>query len=152
MDREPTTPDPVEWTRRTFAHANSGDFDELMSLFGPVSVWDMSRWGLGTYEGPVAIHRFFKDWFGAYETYEIAPEEIVDLGHGVVFTVGHQEGRSAGWRAAHIRLRHAAVIVWGEGVIVNAATYRDIDEARADAERAAESAGRRSRSRTWSVS
>jgi hypothetical protein len=150
MDPGATTPDAVELTRRTFEYANTGEFDELMSLFGPESVWDMSRWGLGTYEGPAAIHRFFRDWFGAYETYEILPEEIVDLGEGVVFTVGRQEGRSAGWRAAHIRLRHAAVFVWVDGVALKVATYRDIDEARAAAVGLPARADRRARSATRS--
>jgi hypothetical protein len=150
MEPGATTPDAVELTGRTFAYANAGEFDELTSLFGPESVWDMSRWGLGTYTGPVAIRRFFRDWFGAYETYEIAPEEIVDLGEGVVFTVGRQEGRSAGWRAAHIHLRHAAVFVWTDGVAVEVTTYRDIDEGRAAAARPPAGADRRARTATWS--
>jgi ketosteroid isomerase-like protein len=139
MSRRPTPADVVGLTRGTFEAANRSDFDHLMSFFGPDSVWDMAPWGLGTYEGPPAIRHFFTDWFGAYDKFEIVPEEIVDLGNGVVLAVGRQEGRSAGWRAAHIRLRHASVFAWVEGVAVSVATYRDIDDACAAAKLAVES-------------
>jgi hypothetical protein len=41
----------------------------------------------------------------------------------------------------HVATRYAAVAVWEEGMIVRATQYSDIDEARAAAERLAESRG-----------
>jgi SnoaL-like domain len=141
MSGRPTTADVVELTRRTFEAANSSDFDQLMGFFGPDSVWEMAPWGLGTYKSPRAIRRFFTDWFGAYDKFEIISEEIVDFGNGVVLAVGRQEGRSAGWRAARIRLRHASVFIWVGGVAVSVVTYRDLDDACAAAKLAVESSG-----------
>jgi hypothetical protein len=33
-----------------------------------------------------AIRGFWEDWLGAYEEYEMTPEEILDLGTGVVLS------------------------------------------------------------------
>jgi hypothetical protein len=51
-----------------------------------------------------------------------------------------QNARPAGSNG-HVRLRYAAVSVWREGVIVRTTNYSDIDEARAAAERLAETRG-----------
>jgi hypothetical protein len=46
-----------------------------MSLRGPDSVWDLLPMGMGTFEGLGAIRGFFEDWIGAYDEFEIEPEE-----------------------------------------------------------------------------
>ena len=141
MSEESTTPDLVELARRSLEAANHRDFDAMLSFWSPDPVWDVSPMGLGVYEGPAAIRGFFEDWIGAYEEWEIEPEEILDLGNGVVLAVLLQSARPAG-SDGHVRLRYAAVSLWIEGLVERTTNYLDIDEARAAAERLAESRGR----------
>jgi hypothetical protein len=111
----------------------------MMSFYGPDSVWDISRWGLGTHAGPAAIQAFFEDWIGAFDGYAVEIEELLDLGNGVVFTVGRQRGRPRGSRSS-LELQHAAVFVWAGEVAVRVTNYRDLEEGRAAAERLASAA------------
>ena len=140
MADESTTPDLVELMRRAFEAFDRLDLDLTMSFFGPDSVWDASPWGLGTFEGRAAVRRFFEDWVGPYDEFAIEPEEILGLGNGVVFVVFCHNARLTG-STGHVRLRQAGVYVWVEDVIVRTTSYRDIDEARAAAERLAEERG-----------
>jgi ketosteroid isomerase-like protein len=140
MDEESTTPDLVELTRRAFAAANEGDFGALMGSVGPDSVFDASLWGFGTYRGKMAIRRFLEDWIGSFDEYERVAEEIVDLGNGVVYAAAATQGVPSGTRA-RIRMRGASVFVWEADVIVRVINHRDIDEARAAAERLAAERG-----------
>ncbi len=140
MSKESTAPDLVELTRRAFAAANEGDFDALMTSLGPDSVFDVSSWGFGTYQGKRATRRFLEDWIGSFDEYEREAEEILDFGNGVVFAAAVTRGIPAGGRA-HIRLPGASIFVWAAGTIVRVTNYRDIDEARAAAERLAEERG-----------
>ena len=137
MSQEPTTHDLVELTRRTFDAYNRRDFDTVMSFYGRDCVWDASPWGIGTFEGTAAVRGFFEEWIGAYEEFAIEPEEILDLGNGVIFSVFCHDARPTG-STGHVRLQQAGVFVWAKDVIVRATSYRDIDEARAAAERLAE--------------
>ena len=94
--------------------------------------------GVGTtVEGRAAIRSLLEDWFGTYEELEFGLEEVRDLGNGVVFAVVVQNGRPAG-SAGHLRQREGWVFVWVRGLIARLTTS-DIDEARASAERLAES-------------
>jgi len=134
---ESTTPDLVELTRRAYEYASDRNWDALLSFYGADSVWDMSPLGLGTYEGPAAIRRFFEEWTGSYDKWEQELEEILDLGNGVVFVVSRSSGRPVGG-TGRVENRVVIVAVWEEGLIVRATTYTDIDEARAAAERFAQ--------------
>lgn len=69
---------------------------------------------MGTYEGPAAIRGLNEDWFVAYEEWEVEPEEILDIGNGVVFAVFRQNARPVG-STSHGRMRQAAVLIWVEG-------------------------------------
>jgi ketosteroid isomerase-like protein len=140
MSTEPTVSAALEQVRRSFEAADSGDYDWMMSFYGPDSIFDMSPWGLGTYKGLAAIRAFFKDWIGAFDEFEMKVEELVDLGDGVVFAVARQMAVSAGSNFP-LRLRHAAVAVWEDGVLVQVTNYPDIEEARAMANAVAESRG-----------
>jgi ketosteroid isomerase-like protein len=140
MYDDPTTSSALEQTRRSFEAADSGDYDWMMSFYGPDSVFDMSPWGLGTYEGLVAIRAFFKDWIGAFADFEMKVDEMVDLGNGVVFAVARQTALSAGSNAP-LRLRHAAVAVWEHGIAVSITNYPDVEHARAVADELARSRG-----------
>ena len=140
MSEESATPDLVELTRRAFSAANDGDFGALMTFLGPDSVFDVSPWGFGAYRGKRAIRRFLEDWIGSFDAYEREAEEILDLGNGVIYATAVTRGLPAGARA-YIRLPGASVFVWSAGMIVLVINYRDIDEARAAAERLAEERG-----------
>jgi ketosteroid isomerase-like protein len=138
MSEQSTTPDLVERTRRGFDAGSRQDVEAVMSDYGPRSVWDMSPVGLGVYEGQVAIRRFFEDWWGSYREYRNQVEEILDLGNGVILYVVRIEGCLLG-SDAYTRLRYAGIAEWVEGVVRRTTNYTDIDEARAAAERLAES-------------
>ena len=138
MPEPSTSADLVEFTRRSIEAANRGDFDALLRGYAPDVVWDVNPLGgLGTFEGHVAIRRFLEDWHSNYEELEIAPEEILDLGNGVIFSVIAQKGRPVGSRGDVLQ-RQAIVFVWVGGLFVRITHYGDIDEARAAAERLAE--------------
>ena len=139
MPEESTTPDLVEFTRRSVEAANRGDFDAMLRTGAPDAVWDLNPLGgLGTFEGHPAIRGFLEDWHANYEELEIAPEEILDLGNGVIFSVVIQKGRPVG-SSGDVQQRQAIVFVWVEGLFVRITHYNDIDEARAAAQRLAES-------------
>jgi ketosteroid isomerase-like protein len=140
MSEESTTPDLIELNRRAVESAACRDFDAAMSVYGPDSVWDVSPIGLGTYQGVTVIRGTIEDWIGAYEEFEIEIEENVDLGNGVTLAVVNQSGRLVG-SSGHIQLRYASVTEWTGGLIGRVTHYTDIDEARAAAERLAESRG-----------
>jgi ketosteroid isomerase-like protein len=139
MSHEPTTSTALEQARRSFEAADSGDYEWMISFYGPDSTFDMAPWGLGTYKGLVAIKAFFKDWIGAFDEFEMKLEEIVDLGNGVVFAVARQYASSTG--SNPLRLRHAAISVWEDGVAVVVTNYPEVEEARAIARELAESRG-----------
>jgi len=101
---------------------------------------DTSPAGLGTYKGETAIRGFFEDWIGAFEEFEFEPEQIRDLGNGVVFAVARQTARPLG-SAGTVQMHQGNVFVWVEGLIQRNTHYNDIDDARAAAERLAESRG-----------
>jgi ketosteroid isomerase-like protein len=137
---EESTHDPVELTRRVYAFLNDRDFDSVVAMFAPASVWDVSDWGLGIHTGLPAIRRFLKNWFGSMDDYEVRVEELHDLGNGVVRAAVEQLARPAGSRSL-LRVRSAPVFVWVAGRISQVTLYRDLDRARAAAERLAEQAG-----------
>jgi ketosteroid isomerase-like protein len=140
MSEESTTPDLVELNRRSIEAAARQDFDVAMSVYSPRAVWDMSRLGLGDYEGAAAIRGLFEDWMRAFEEFDIEIEEILDIGSGITIAVVHQGGRPAG-STGYVQLRFASVVEWTEGMIDRMTNYTDIDEARAAAERLAEGRG-----------
>ena len=134
---EPTTVELVERVRASVQAGSSRDIDWALSFYTPDAVWDMSPWGLSRFEGIDAIRGFFEDWLGAYEEYAMEAEEIVDFGNGITFAVILQKGRLAG-SSGEVQLRYAATGVWANGLMTRSTNYRDIDEARAAAERLAE--------------
>jgi hypothetical protein len=67
-------------------------------------------------------------------------DEVLDLGHGVLFQSVTQRGRLAG-SEGEIRQHSARVSVLVAGLIERPASFNDIDEARSVAERLAEGRG-----------
>jgi hypothetical protein len=55
MAEESTTPDLVELVRARVDPINVGDLDAILRLYAPGSVWEMSSFGMGTYERLAAI-------------------------------------------------------------------------------------------------
>jgi uncharacterized protein (TIGR02246 family) len=140
MSEESATPDLPDVWRRSVEAAKSRDVDAVMSFFAPDAVWEAMA-GLGTHKGTAEIRRFFEDWLGAYEEFEVEPEEILDLGNGVAFVVLVQRGRPVG-STGRVQLRYATVTIWVDGKIARQTNHIDIDEARATAERLAKERGR----------
>ena len=138
MSAESTTPDLVELTRRSIGAAE--DIEAALSFYAPHAVWDASPWGMGVFEGQTAVRGFFEDWRSSYSGIERTAEEIRDLGNDVTFAVILQRARVGG-SSGSVQLRYAAVAQWTDGLMVRNTTYTDIDEARAAAERLAESRG-----------
>jgi hypothetical protein len=138
MSEESRTPDVVELMRRQLEAANRGDLDAFMGGFAPDAVYDASRDGLGVYEGPVAIRGLIGGWWAAFEDFQLTLQEFLDLGNGVTFTVLRHDGRPAG-STGYVNTRQAYVSILVEGLVVGMTVYSDIDEARAAAERLAES-------------
>ena len=137
MSEESTTPDLVGLARESI---ETGDLEAALSFYAPHAVWDASPWGMGVFEGQVAMRGFFEDWRSSYAGIERTAEEIRDLGNGVTFAVVLQKGRVVGGSGS-VQLRYASVAEWIDDLMVRNTTYTDIDEARAAAERLAEERG-----------
>src|SRR6266568_1050064 len=137
MSQESATPDLVELTRDVFARGSRKDFDAMLDLHAVCAVWDLSDAGLGIFEGVEAIRSFIADWLGAFEDYRLDVEEAVDLGGGVIFVVVNATGRPVGMNAS-VEQRRGWVVRWSNGKVLRAASYLDLDQARAAAERLAE--------------
>jgi hypothetical protein len=113
------------------------DFDAALGFFGPDPQWDMSAMGMGTFNGPVAIRGLLEDWTASYNEWEIAFEQPLDFGSGVVLASFLERGRPTG-STGSVQLRYAAVGQWAGDMILRVATYSDIDQARAAAEQLAD--------------
>jgi ketosteroid isomerase-like protein len=92
---EPMASHLLERVRGSVQAGNDRDIDWALTFYPPDAVWDMSPFGMGTFEGIEAIRGFFEDWLGAYEEHATEPEEIVDLASGVSFAVLHQKAVSS---------------------------------------------------------
>ena len=139
MPEESTTPDLVGLVRRLDEAANRLDFDAAVSFYAPDAVWEGRAPGM-TFEGRTAIRGFWEDATAAYVEFELQRQEILNLGNGVIFGVERTSGRLIG-STGRLEFRFAIVAVWEEGLIVRITMYTDIENARAAAERLAESRG-----------
>ena len=139
MPDESTTPDLVELARRFFEAMNKREFQSIPSFYAPDAVLESIGMG-ASFEGVAAIRGYFEDFWSAYEEFEVEPEEVLDLGNGVLLSVARQQGRVVG-SSARVQMRFAAVAMWVDGAVVRHTLYTDIDEARAAAERLAEERG-----------
>jgi hypothetical protein len=137
MSEESTTPDLVELTRQTFDAVNRRDIDAVMSRFPVDGVYDTLPAGLMVYEGPAAIRGFIVEWWDAFAELALEPEEVLDLGHGIVLMVVCQSARPAN-STSPVQRHEAYVLEWVENMVRRTTVYTDIDEACAAAERLAE--------------
>ena len=140
MSEKSTTPNLVERTRRAIEAGSRGDIDTVMSFFAPDASWEIVD--LGVFEGLTAIRGFLEDWFAAYDDYTTEPDEILDLGNGVVSAVTRQSARLSGSAdGTQVREVWAYVFVWVDGLVRQLASYQDANKAHAAAERLAEERG-----------
>jgi ketosteroid isomerase-like protein len=139
MSDESTTPDLLELVGRPFDAATRRDFDAIMRSFAPDAVWEAVSLGT-SFEGVAAIRGFLEDWLGAYDEYEIEPEEILDLRNGVVFVGTRLTGHPVGSAGSALMRRRPLVFIWVDGLVARVTSpSSDNDTARAAAERLAES-------------
>ena len=89
------------------------------------------------YEGPAAIRAFIGEWWDVFEELALEPENILDLGRGIVFSLVRQTARPAN-STGRVQRREAYVLEWVEDMIRQVTVYTDIDDGRAAAERLAE--------------
>jgi ketosteroid isomerase-like protein len=136
MSEDSTTPDLVGLTQQL---SDARGADATIAFYSPDAVYDMSRVGLGIFEGRAAIRSFLGEWLDSYEETTDDMEEIVDVGKGVVFAVARETGRPAGSPAqSRVVSVFGFVFVWSDGKLARVTVYRDPSEARAAAQRLAE--------------
>jgi hypothetical protein len=110
MSEQSMTPDPVDLARQAFAAVNRSDLDALMSLYAPEAVFDMTRTVGFAPQGRAAIRGFIEEWMSSYDEVEWMPDELLDLGSGVVFVVVSQRARPVGV-TGYVRRRDGWVFV-----------------------------------------
>ena len=141
MSDESASPDLVERTRDLLESVDRDwDLNALADFFTAEAVMDMSRLALGTCEGWAAIGEFLESWWATWEDHYHEVQEILDLGHGVVFVALWEGGRPVASEGS-VREPRWHVYEWLRGKIARATLYTDPDEARAAAERLAEERG-----------
>jgi ketosteroid isomerase-like protein len=123
-----------------FALGNRRADGALEELFARDSVLDLSRQGLGSYEGAKEIRAFCEDWIEVYEEFVLTARELVDFGRGVVLTLKRHSGRPRD-SSAQVVLDNAWVFACRGDEIVRWTAYNEVDEARAGAERLARERG-----------
>jgi hypothetical protein len=126
MSEESTTPDLVALWQESADAADRRDFDAAMRYFAADARWEVRPLGT-SFEGAAAIRSFLEDWVGSYEDYEY--EQVSRLDARPLGSLGR------------VQERWAFTFVWTEGMIVRVTGHTDIDDARAAAERLAESRG-----------
>jgi ketosteroid isomerase-like protein len=132
VSEEPATPNLADY--RDAIEADS--YDEFAAfwerLYAADAVMDMSNVGLGTFEGLAAILGFIKEYWSMWEEHHHYVDEIIDLGHGVGYTIIREDGRVKSGDA-QVEARNAWVTVWDDGRVVRTKMYTDLDHARAAA-------------------
>jgi ketosteroid isomerase-like protein len=142
MPEESTTPDLEETLRRGIEALNRRDFDAALAMYEPDVVWEFAPLGFGgLVGGPLigheAMRKFWEDLTESFEDWEYESDDHHDLGGGVTFGVLVQRSRPHG-SDRFVETRLGVTSIWRAGRLARATAYRDIDEARAAAERLAE--------------
>jgi ketosteroid isomerase-like protein len=136
-DEDSATEDLVEKTRRIWAAVNRQDWDAVLSFYAADARLDMSAVGLGTFDGHAALRSEWEEAFGFFEEHAWEAEEILSLGHGIVFVALAMQGRLAGGTTGSVQANSAWIYEWVDGEIARV-TIDQLDEGRAFAERLAQ--------------
>lgn len=136
MPEESATPELVERVQAIFDILDQHDWDALMSHYSQDVCWDATPTLGTTFDGQAAMRGLWQDWADLYEDLAFDLEELVDLGNSVVLAVVMTHGHPIG-SSGYLNAREAWIYEGADGLIVRVRTYRDIDEARAAAERLA---------------
>ena len=141
MADQPAATDAAELTRGMFDAARCHDLDGLVGLYAPNAVYDASHAGLGiSFEGVTAIRSFIAEWWETFDDHQTEVLEIVALGPWVAFARVREVGRPVDSDGQVEQFRGWVVLGTG-GKIERVEPYFDANEARAAAERLAESRG-----------
>src|SRR5271166_986245 len=132
---------PVELVRQAFDAGNRHDVDAIMGFHTSDAVWDLSDQGLGKFEGVAAIRRWIEDWFRTWADLHLDVLDVVDLGHGVVFSRVREDGRLAEGDG-HVEQQRGWVVLGVQGKIARTEIYLDIGAGSAAAERLAKARAR----------
>ncbi|MGO9583412.1 MAG: nuclear transport factor 2 family protein [Acidimicrobiales bacterium] len=138
-DESTTQTDLAERALAMVVAGDRGDFDGAMRFYAPDAVFELVDDGIRL-DGAPAIRGFMEDWFANFDDHHWTAEEVLDVGNGVVLVVYHDSGRPGG-STFTAQERAALVSEWKEGLIVGVKDHGDLDEARAAAQRLAESRG-----------
>lgn len=136
MSDQSTSPDLVELTRQAIEDSRRGDYGAALSVSSVDVVWE-SLDGLGVFEGATAVRRFLEDFGSAYESFQTDPEQILDIGGGIIFAVIRHTGHLRG-AGGPVEGRYAWGMAWEHGRVVHVIAGGDIGKVRAAAERLAE--------------
>jgi ketosteroid isomerase-like protein len=139
MPEESTTPDLVEVVTGLFEAADRGDWDAVIAPYAPDVIWESDD-GILDVASASGVRGLLEEWAGVFEDFKITVETVVELGNGIVFSVFRQEARPVGSTGV-VKERGAMIYEWVDGMIARVIVRQDIDEARAAAERLAESRG-----------
>ena len=139
MAQELAPLDPAAHVGQVFVCGNLREYRSLQELFAPDAALDLTRQGLGTYEGPEAIRSFCEGWIEVYEDFVLTAADLVAFGD-VVLTVNRHSGRLRD-SSAPVILDNAWVFVCHDNAIARWTAYNDVDEARAAADRLAKERG-----------
>ena len=139
MTGEPTRPNLADSVRLFFEAANRRDLETVMSVHAPDAVYEAVSLGT-SFEGVGSIRGFLEDWLGAYEEHQFEPEELVDLGNGVVFVVVRLTARPVGSMGSGLMRHRPLAFLWLNGLVARITAYAgSIDDGRASAERLSKS-------------
>lgn len=142
MSEQSAVLDLVALARATLEAADRRDFDAVMTFHAEDAVWDASSTGVGVFDGLPAVRGFLEDWYGAFAQWRGEPEEMLDVGDGVVFALIRWDGRPVGSDSS-TSVRGALVFQFAAAMIVRVTVYTraGIEQARAEAERLAQAKG-----------
>jgi hypothetical protein len=136
MTQRPDTGDLVEATRSLFDAQL--DLGQRLSVLAPDAVLENQSLGM-TFQRVPAIRGFIEDWLGGYGEYQMEPQEIADLGNGVVFVAVRISGRPRGGAGGALQRTRPFVFIWADGAVAKVTTpSSSVEEARAAAQEVAE--------------
>ena len=100
--------------RRVFDAVSRRDSAAALALYHADFEWDFSRvrWGAitgpGVYRGHDEMRRVYREWYGAWESYEEELRELIDCGEQVISIVT-AVGRG---RASGVEIEYTTFGVW----------------------------------------